>query len=906
MRANILVLGANARATGYLGGSERFVLVGQDGIAGQGVPPAAVVALPCSANIEQIARLRYDRRFDDVPFIALAYPAPVHVEGVPNIVFDDWFDIDTMSAEVFLSRLEGVLNAAGARATAHARWRMLEQLNEILREAADPAEMTSRAARLLGQTLGVNRCAYADVESDEDTFNLTGDYNHNVDSIVGRYRFAQFGDECLRLMRAGLPYVVEDSELDARTVAVRPSYRATRIRAVVCVPLQKNGRFVAAMAVHQDAPRNWHLDEVKLLLAVADRCWESIERAKIERELAAKDARFRALVETVSAVIWHTDEDGLMDGDNPSWSAFTGQSPEQYRGTGWFDALHPEDREPLARVWKEAVRNRSAYAGSYRLRRHDGQYRSMMARGALVGEQNGQHGWVGNCLDVTDMRLAEQRLIEASTRLQFTLDSAQIADWDLDLQSRTCTGSGRLDRLLGDPQRPGSWHIDRFFERLHPDDVRGLREAFERSVRTRDGWRFECRAVWPDGSTRWLLGSGYHYEEADTQKRRMLGIAYDVTARKESELALLEADRRKDEFLAMLAHELRNPLAPIAAAAELLKACQEEPARLAQASAVIARQVRHMTGLIDDLLDVSRVTRGLVRIDRCPCDLRKVSTLAVEQVRSAINARQHALSVALPAIAPMVLGDESRLVQVVANLLNNAAKYTPPGGRIELRIEADGEQVSCSVSDNGLGMAPEFIGRAFDLFSQADIGLARSSGGLGLGLALVRSLVQMHDGTVVARSAGPGLGSQFTVTLPRCHLAAVAAPLPDDVAQAAAALHIAVVDDNADGAGLLAELLRTLGHTVSVFHHPRDLMRFPALAAVDVFLLDIGLPDIDGKMLARGLRNAGHTQATILALSGYGESIYADDQRQLFDGHFLKPVDFQKLLAALPLAGRAA
>jgi CheY-like chemotaxis protein/two-component sensor histidine kinase len=382
-----------------------------------------------------------------------------------------------------------------------------------------------------------------------------------------------------------------------------------------------------------------------------------------------------------------------------------------------------------------------------------------------------------------------------------------------------------------------------------------------------------------------------------------IGAASDITERKLAEEKLRESDRRKDEFLAMLAHELRNPLAPIGAAASLLQRARLDEDLVRKTSQIIGRQVAHMTELIDDLLDVSRVTRGQVELDEAALDMRDIVTDAVEQVMPLVRARGQQLDVDVPVQDMRVMGDKKRLVQVLANLLNNAAKYTQEGGRLQLRAVVNGDAVAVEVADNGIGMAPELVARAFDLFAQAERTSDRASGGLGLGLALVKSLVELHGGTVTCASAGPGRGSRFTVTLPR--LAAAAAPdVPHDAAPGRAqrgSLRIMVVDDNVDAAATLAMLLEAAGHSVVIEHEPLRALERARTDALQVCLLDIGLPGMDGYELARRLRAQPATaHALLVAITGYGQ----DSDRQLaseagFDRHLVKPIDLDTLQAAL-------
>ncbi|WP_416397244.1 ATP-binding protein [Allohahella sp. A8] len=378
----------------------------------------------------------------------------------------------------------------------------------------------------------------------------------------------------------------------------------------------------------------------------------------------------------------------------------------------------------------------------------------------------------------------------------------------------------------------------------------------------------------------------------------------DVTQRKRIIEKLKETDQRKDEFLAMLAHELRNPLAPISAAAELLQSRQIDASEIQQTSEVISRQVNHMTSLVDDLMDVSRVTRGLITLADDMLDVESIVSAAVEQVRPLVDARRHQIQVLVPPSQLWVQGDLKRLVQVLSNLLNNAAKYTPEGGNIEMSARAEDSEVVFVVSDNGIGMPPELIPSAFELFTQAKRSSDRSPGGLGIGLALVKRLVELHGGNVSAESPASGKGSEFTIRLPRVVPNGREASPAVDVSKApndSSTLKVLIVDDNVDAAVMLAMLLEAAGHSVSVEHSSEKALERAETERPDVCLLDIGLPDMDGNELARQLRKrSGTACSTLIAVTGYGQ----DKDREKtaaagFAHHLVKPVNVPELMTLL-------
>ncbi len=533
--------------------------------------------------------------------------------------------------------------------------RLLLRLDDAVRPLVNPADITYTAARTLGEHLQVHRCAYAFVAPDQDSFTVTGDYTDGATSMVGAYRFRQFGAACLRAMRAGEPFVVEDSRTDARiTGDDRAAYEASAIGAAICVPIRKSGCFVAAMAVHTPTPRHWTTDEVALVAQVASRCWESIERARVEHE-----------------------------------------------------------RE-------------------------------------------------------------------------------------------------------------------------------GLLEAAE------------------------------------------------------------AANRAKDEFLAMLGHELRNPLAPIQTALQLMKLRGERVAE--RERTVIERQVTHLTRLVDDLLDVSRIARGKVQLAREKVAMADVVSHAIEVASPLLEQRAHTLSVDVPRSDLVVEGDAARLTQVVSNLLTNAAKYTPAGGHIWISAAAEDDDVVLRVRDDGVGIPADVLPYVFELFVQGRQRIDRALGGLGLGLTIVRSLVERHGGKVSAQSEGPGKGTEVVVRLPRVRAEDASTRAPSAASAPAGAStcsrrRILVVDDNEDAAVMLHAALSLLGCDVLVARDGPEALRLAAHAPFDAALLDIGLPVMDGYELAGRLRELGHLQETqLVAVTGYGQE--SDRRRALaagFHNHLVKPVDMRTL-----------
>jgi signal transduction histidine kinase/CheY-like chemotaxis protein len=493
-----------------------------------------------------------------------------------------------------------------------------------------------------------------------------------------------------------------------------------------------------------------------------------------------------------------------------------------------------------------------------------------------------------------------QALAAKETELRDAHRLAHFGTWHLDLASGAITASESVPHIYGRVPPPFSEQRGTLLSEESWQRADRLIRELERNG---GSGRLQVQVLRSEGQRIWVDLHCEAVHDADGRVTALRGTLQDVTERVNAEEALRQADQRKNEFLAMLAHELRNPLAPIASGAQLLGQDGLDGARTRQISAIIARQARHMSGLVDDLLDVSRVTRGLVALSKARIDIGEVVAEALEQAQEPARQKGHRIDAALRAAqGPIyVMGDRKRLVQVVGNLLHNAVKFTPSGGSIQVALEADDGLVRIVVADNGIGMLPDELERAFEMFVQGERTPDRAQGGLGIGLALVRSLVLLHGGSVAVDSPGPAQGSTFTVTLPRSARrndspetggdAAPAAPLP------AHARKVMVVDDNVDAAQVMAMYIGGAGHEVVVEHDPFAALDRAPRFAPEVCLLDIGLPGMDGHELARRLRALPQTaNALLIAVTGYGQAQDRDASQDAgFDHHLVKPVDMAAL-----------
>ena len=466
----------------------------------------------------------------------------------------------------------------------------------------------------------------------------------------------------------------------------------------------------------------------------------------------------------------------------------------------------------------------------------------------------------------------------------------------LDMQGRIATWNSGAERILG--YKEAEIIGQPFAIIFTQQDIVNRQPEHELEIALSKGRSEDERwHVRKDGSKLWAMGVVTPLWDEGGKLRGYAKVMRDITDRKRAEVALAEASERKDEFLAMLAHELRNPLAPILNAIHLHR--QERVVSPGQqaATSMIDRQVRHLTRLVDDLLDVSRITKGKIHLRKQRVELSTVVHQAVETARPLIDSRKHEITVSLPPEAVWLEADPARLEQVLGNLLNNAAKYTEPCGHIWLTAEREGPEVILRVKDTGIGILPEMLPRIFDLFVQADRSLDRAQGGLGIGLTLVKRLVQLHEGKIEAHSPGVGKGSEFVV---RMLAVSEVTPIntecvPECPAESGRPLRVLIVEDNPDTAESLAMLLRLYGHEVKTANAGPAGLQATLSQNPDVVLLDIGLPGIDGYEVARRIREKTD-KPLLIAMTGYGQNEDRERSKEAgFKYHLVKPVDPAKL-----------
>jgi PAS domain S-box-containing protein len=635
------------------------------------------------------------------------------------------------------------------------------------------------------------------------------------------------------------------------------------------------------------------------------------------------ETRFRVMADAAPVLIWMSDTTSQRTWFNKQWLAFTGRSMEQELGDGWAANVHPDDVERCLQVYRENFDRRAAFLLDYRLRRHDGEYRWLLDTGQPLLDGDGDFtGYIGSCTDISELKAAQQALIASEERLRLGLRAGSTGTWDWDIVNNRVSWSEKLYEFYGIKPEDFDGTIETFGKLLHPDDQPRADTTIRACIEDHSEYHLDFRRIRPDGEIRWLSTTGHAFYDEHGQPVRMMGATTDITERKRAEQereALLareqaarteleRAGRLKDEFLATLSHELRTPLNAILGWTQVLRRSPEKVADVEEGLSIIERNARVQTQLIEDLLDMSRIISGKLRLEVARVDLLAVIENAVQTLRHSANAKEIQLVTALDPHAAEIRGDASRMQQIVWNLLSNAIKFTGRGGTVQVRLARVNSQVEIAIADDGIGIAPEFLPHLFQRFRQADSSTTRQHAGLGLGLAIVKHLVELHGGTVEAASEGVGKGSIFRIQLP---LPTVREPPTADVSSGNGAtdghdislkdLRVLVVDDEPDARLLVERVLGSAGASVATAASAGEATDALAGGHFDLLISDIGMPGADGYDLLSGVRqgNAGdNADIPAIALTAFARS---EDRRRAmmvgFDIFVSKPVDASELLA---------
>ncbi|HEX5732493.1 MAG TPA: PAS domain S-box protein [Blastocatellia bacterium] len=621
-----------------------------------------------------------------------------------------------------------------------------------------------------------------------------------------------------------------------------------------------------------------------------------------ETTLRQQNKQLSAFLETSAIGLHRVGPDGTILWANEAELDMLGYARDEYIGHHIAD-FHA-DQDLIADILARLNRGEKLRDYEARMKCGDGSIKSVLIDSSVLWDEDRFIHTQCFTRDITERKRAEEALRESEERYRGIVNQSIGGIAETDATGRFTTVNNRYCKITG-YAREELLNL-RMQEITHAEDLPRNLELVEKLVGEGTPFEIEKRYVRKDNSIVWVHNSVSAIRDASGGVQSLVAVSIDITERvrlerqaQEQSEALADLNRRKDEFLAMLSHELRNPLAPIINAVHLLRHQRDDNPIQQQARAIIERQAGQLARIIDDLMEVSRITTGKIKLHLERLDIRGIVEHAVESVRPLIDQRMHELSVSLPDEPIWLYADAARLEQVIVNLLNNAAKYMDKGGYIWMSVGQEGDEAVLRVRDTGIGILPEILPRIFDLFTQADLSLDRSQGGLGIGLTVVQRLVGMHGGTVEANSAGVGKGSEFIVRLPVAPSPArQSEPSSIETAEPPGARwRVLVADDNVDSANVTVLLLRELGHEAQVAYSGATALEAADEYQPNLVLLDIGMPEMDGYEVARRLRQ--HPQlrnAWVVAITGYGQE--SDRQRSKeagFDYHLVKPVGAQKL-----------
>ncbi|HWO25650.1 MAG TPA: ATP-binding protein [Kofleriaceae bacterium] len=786
------------------------------------------------------------------------------------------------------------------------RTRQLQVIAARLSSALTPQQVSAIVSEEVVRALGAHAAVAAIRVGDEvQLLGSAGTQEPDVLARAGRVPLATERPIAEAIRTSALVWCANEAELAARYPHLGPVWRGPGLRAWGAAPFTFEGRTVGGIAVSFTEDHPLADDERELLHGAGQLAAQALERARLYEALRASEEQLRVALAAGRAATWSVDLATMQSTRDPSYRALLGVQDEQVAAD--FGAVHPDDR-PIAQAhFERALRDGVPYEPEVRVRRGDGTYMWIRSHGRVVyGEDGRPIAIAGVVVDIDLAKRAslaaeeEHRINETLYRLGSSFAS------ELDHERLVALITDEIAKLLGaelaEFRLPGG------------DDAppAGLGSYLAVPVAARSGDVFGTLRFGHAEAGRFTAAHARLAISIASQAAVALENARlyrTVREQKEQlEIAVARAhlaDRRKDEFLAMLGHELRNPLAPISTALELMSL--KGGSALQRERDVIRRQVDHLSRLIDDLLDVSRITRGKIQLARQVVELGAVLAKAIEMASPLLEKRMQRLSVEVPREALAVDADPTRLAQVFQNLLTNAAKYSEPHTQVTLRARGEAGRVVVEVRDQGIGIPAEILPRLFDLFVQGERALDRSEGGLGIGLTIARSLCELHGGTIEAASEGPGRGSTFTVTLPRTDRAAEPPRrrTGEHAARVESSVRVLIVDDNVDAALMLHDFLAEIGHDAAVAHDGMAALEVAAVFRPDVALLDIGLPVMDGYELARRLRaQAGGRPLRLMALTGYGQE--ADRARARaagFEHHLVKPISLEALVPLLSRAG---
>jgi PAS domain S-box-containing protein len=807
----------------------------------------------------------------------------------------------------------------------------LNQLDAQLQQLSSADEILWETISRLGEYLNVDRCVWHGVNLTENLVSVEQEWRQtDVPNAVGVHQLSDFISPELQIQhQAGQVIVISDVTTNVCTAFLAANYTSFGARALILVPCLSEGHWVAVLAVTAKTVRHWRSDEVSLLQETAARLWSVIEHTRVVQQLHQNEAEFRQLANAMPQIVWISKADGALEFINDRWTEYTGLTLAQSRDRTLIDKLiPPAENQQLYANFVQAQETRSPYQAEFRLIQPDGSYFYFLARAVPLLDQQGQvYKWYGTSTDITSLKQLEVELRQKNAILDVINESAPAPIFVKDRQGHIIYANPATLEVLGKSVAEVIGYRDCD---LYPNPEDAAR-VMANDRRIMEAGQMEVVEESPDG-IRTFLGMKVPYRNETGDVIGLIGISNDITDRVQLERdreqllhqeqaareAAENANRIKDEFLAVLSHELRSPLNPILGWSKLLQSRKFDEARTAEALATIERNAKLQSELIEDLLDVSRILQGKLSLNPCPINLVSTIQAALETVRLAAEAKFIQIETYLDLEVGLVSGDAARLQQVVWNLLSNAVKFTPNRGRVEIALRSIEDHAQITIRDTGKGIDPHFLPHVFDYFRQEDSAITRKFGGLGLGLAIVRQIVEMHGGTVSVESQGENQGATFTVQLPVMQQIMPIVPEPicaqintENTEMPLDKIKILLVDDDTDAREFQAFLLEQSGAKVTAVTSGLEALQVLDQSIPEVIISDVGMAKMDGYMLMQQIRSREAAQSdpssldqegTIpaIALTAYAGEIDQTKALQAgFQMHITKPVEPERLISAI-------
>ncbi|PQA59716.1 PAS domain S-box protein [Siphonobacter curvatus] len=783
----------------------------------------------------------------------------------------------------------------------------LLKFSDELRTQLTADAVANRALELLTEQLQLDRSYITSYYVEENRADL--DYQLGKDTVPPLPDHFVLSDypEAFKAIFDETFVIEDDYERQGLSEAEKRNSKKLGMRAMVASTLRKGeNKPLWSMVAISSHPRRWTPREIKLVEAVAERTWAAVGRAKLEETLRQSEQRIRLAVEAAQMGTWEWD----LVNDQVYWNEehfhLLGMNiePNPIPSSAFTRHLHPEDAESILTQLQEAITNRTLYDAEFRMIREDGETRWMSGYGRVTAEENGQPLRASGVMaDITNRKVVEEALRENDVRLAALFESLPVGVGVMDSTGKIVLSNQKMDYYMPsgiipsrDLDHPQRWRAyDAEGQALALEDYPGSRALRGESVVP----GIEMQYTEGGEYLHWARVAAVPIWSQTGQVTGGVAVITDIHALKQTEHRLKEADRRKNEFLAMLAHELRNPMATLSNGLQVLSLTVATSTQAQSVLEMMTRQMNHLVRMVDDLLDVSRISQGKIELRKERVNLVELINQTTEAVRTLVNSKQQKLTVRLPDTPVQLEGDPTRLMQVVMNLLTNASRYTGPQGNIHLSLEHTGNTALLHIQDTGVGLSPDQLTSIFELFVQVDNSLARSAGGLGIGLTLVKQIVELHGGQVEAQSEGLGRGSTFMVRLPTVKEVQSHFAVGEDAKTGP--LRILLIDDNPDATLTLRMLLEIHGYQVHACNSGRDGITAAESLRPDVILLDIGMPDVDGYETCQQIRQQPWSRGVfIIAVSGYGQK---EDQRKAqeagFNEYLTKPVNVESLIQVL-------